>query len=36
MPRSANDVAGQRNILFAALKLYYFNVPEEYPVGPDR
>ena len=27
---------GQRSILYPVLKLYYFNVPEEYPVGPVR
>ena len=25
---------GQRSILYPVLKLYYFNVPEEEPVGP--
>ena len=25
---------GQRSILYPVLKLYYFNVPEEYPGGP--
>ena len=25
---------GQRSILYAVLKLYYFNVPEEYLAGP--
>ena len=27
---------GQRSILYPVLKSYYFNVPEEYPVGPLR